>query len=77
MEVGGTRTFANFPNLHPEDERIVDLDMNMDAPVVKPTQTLLSKIGPAKNGATSNGDQGTSTGYSRSGHDHTTEVAPT
>jgi hypothetical protein len=67
VEVGGTRTFANFRYLHPEDERIVD----MDAPVVEPKQNLLSKLQSSKNGAASNGEEGTATGYSRVGHDHT------
>ena len=78
VEVGGTRTFANFRYLHPEDERIADLDMNMDmdAPVVEPKQSLLSKLQSSKNGTASNGEEGTATRYSRVGHDQTTEVTP-
>src|SRR5450631_369313 len=73
VEVGGTRTFANFRYLHPEDERIVDMnmDMDMDAQVVEPKQSELSKLLSSKNGAAWNEEKGTGPGYSRVGHDHT------
>jgi hypothetical protein len=54
----------------------VDLDMDMDAPVVEPKHTLLSKLQSSKNGTASNGEEGTATRYSRVGHDQTTEVTP-
>jgi len=55
VEVGGTRTFANFRYLHPEDERV--LDMDLEPPVTGEKQTLLSKLRSAKNGAALNGEE--------------------